>query len=123
MRQFLPVLLLTTIGCGVSEEDFQEEFAMGACSLMFECGATDDTGLGGGMLFFSTEGECVEFYDLVFALGTSGCDYDKKAAKECLAALDETTCDSSDDAGGEACGDVYTGDDCEWSGSSSDSGR
>lgn len=123
MRRLLPLLLVPLAACGVSEDDFQEEFSTAVCQTYVSCldDAASDSGFS--FSFFETEEECVQLYDLAFALGTSDCDYDKKAAKECLSEIEGATCDQlySDDFG-TACAEVYTGDACGWGGSGSDTG-
>lgn len=124
MRRLLPALLLAPlVACGVKEDKFQEEFGAKSCEALFECEVGGDSGSFGAGFFFETEADCVAFYDFAFALGTGGCDYDKKAAKECLAEIDDLSCDASgDDASTTgACAEVYTGDGCGW-GETSDTG-
>lgn len=124
MRRLIPALMLAPlIACGVKEEKFQEEFAAKSCEALFECAVGEDSGSFGVGLFFETEADCVALYDFAFALGTGGCEYDKKAAKECLTALDDLSCDAAGDdaSAGEACNEVYTGDGCGW-GETSDTG-
>lgn len=119
MKRLVPVLLLLG-ACGVSEEKFQEQYAEKACTLTMECSADESGGF-----FFDSQEECESFFALALSLGTDGCDYDKKAAKDCLNALDEATCDNAGDELESTCAEVYTGDECGMSGGDTgwDSGR
>ena len=122
MRHLLPLLLAPLVACGVSEDTFEEEFSTSVCETFVSC--LDEGGDSGfSFVFFETVDECVGFYELAFALGTAECDYDKKAAKECLAEIEGATCDEvMSDEMPSACDDVYTGDACGWGSSSSDTG-
>lgn len=65
---FVPLIALM-IGCGVSEDKFSEKFADKYCNEWTSCGAEEDWG------------ECpVGAGDVL----TSNCEFDAKAAKDCL---------------------------------------
>ena len=111
----LPLLL----ACAPSEEKFQERFAEASCEVLLEC-AADGSDSGFSMVLFDSQSQCVSFYSLVWGF-LGECEYDKKAAKECLKGLDDLSCDDSPESIA-SCEDVYSGSACEWSGESSDSG-
>ena len=112
-------LLPLLVACGPSEDKFQDRFAESACETLMEC-SEDGGDSGFSLVFFENQEQCESFYSL--AWGFMGeCDYDKKAAKECLKSLDDLTCDGALE-GPSACDDVYTGAACGWSWESGDSG-
>ncbi len=73
-------------GCGVSQSTFQSDYAAKYCALQFQC---EDTAALSA-LGWTDEAACVS--DLS-AVDTASTSYDKKAAKDCLTALDAVTCD------------------------------
>lgn len=103
-RTFLAILLLA--GCGVSEDRFLVEGVDAFCAAIATC-----TG------HVPTEG-CV---DTVRAADRQGCDYDPKAADDCLAALEAPTCVLHEGTGRtsldvpEACASVWPDCALTWS--------
>jgi hypothetical protein len=109
------LLFALLAACAPSEEKFQDRFAESACEVMLEC-AEDGSDSGFSLVLFENQEQCESFYSL--AWGFMGeCEYDKKAAKECLKGLDDLSCDGTME-GSSACDDVYTGAACGWSGES-----
>ena len=92
--------------CGVSEDEFREQFKQQVCETAMEC--MED----GDFTFFETQNDCELFVTLFMTAGTHGddCDYDKKQAKECLSDLEGASCDDSV----SACDDVFTGECGYW---------
>jgi hypothetical protein len=106
---WLPVVL--GLGaCGISEDKFQEEYVGSTCELMMECPDESATGVSFG---FDSAADCEAFIGAFFALSVGGCDYDAKAAKDCLASFDSMTCDASADTDAAVCAEVYSGE-CDW---------
>ena len=106
---WMPVLL-GLAACGLSEDTFQDEYVGKTCDLLMECADDSATGVSLG---FDSAADCEAFIGAFFALSVSGCDYDAKAAKDCLASLDEATCDSAAGTDAAACAEVYEGS-CGW---------
>ena len=109
MTRWMLVAVLGLAACGMSEDEYK------TCELLTEC-TGDTTGVSFG---FESAADCETFYGAFFGLGTSGCDYDAKAAKECVAELQDATCDGSEGSGTSACNDVYTGAACGFGGTTS----
>ncbi len=105
---FLPLL----VACGVSRDKFATQFPEKFCALEMECSSS---GSDSGFSLFETQEDCEGFVGLFVAL-SADCDYDKAAAKACLDALDEATCD--DDGFNSECDNVFTGGSCEGGGDS-----
>jgi hypothetical protein len=96
--RFLPLFLL--IACAPSEDEFQEESWGVTCDLLFECTSTEDIEAMGAFWFFGESvDDCYSLLDM--ATEDTGeetdCDYDKKAAKECLSEIEALTCDDFGD--------------------------
>ena len=106
---WLPVVL--GLGaCGISEDKFQEEYIGKTCDLMMECSDESATGV---TLGFDSAADCEAFIGAFFALSVSGCDFDAKAAKECLGSFDSATCDAVAGTEAAVCAEVYSGE-CGW---------
>lgn len=106
MRALWWTMFLVACG-GVSEDEFREEFTAKSCDLLFECAGDETT-----LFFFETPEDCRMFLSFVWTAVPDECDYDRKAAKECLQAMDDATCDEQEPEGYSACEEVYTGDGC-----------
>ena len=94
-------------GCGVSESKFHDEFSDAVCNKFEECAASADTdmeGMEGLEELFSTL--CGSLVQTVLTEAEKSCDYDKSAAKDCLDAIEKTSCDS-DPLNVKACEAVY----------------
>ena len=112
MNRFVALLLPLLTACGLSRDKFEEQFPEKLCTLEMECMAD---GSDSGFSLFDTQQDCEAFVGLFIAM-SADCDYDKKAAKSCLDALDEATCD--DDGSNSECDNVFTGGSCEGGGDS-----
>ncbi len=84
---FLSILLPA---CKVSEDKFIEEAAQSICSKWFECAEEEDL-----EMMWDDEGECREFIEGENQPegDEADCEYDAKAADDCLDAYDEMDCD------------------------------
>lgn len=113
MTRSLVALLPLLVACGVSEDKFKDKFAEKSCEVLLECapGGGTDSGFGS---FFGSQEDCESLYSFAYAF-MGECDYDKKAAKECLKALDDASCDESPEEI-TACEEVWSGDTCGWGG-------
>lgn len=76
-------------GCGISQESFHLDFATQYCALLFEC--EDAAALAA--LGWTDVDTCVADQSEV---DTGETEYDRRAAKECLAALANVTCEDLD---------------------------
>ena len=112
-------LLVGLVGCGVSEEDFQDEFITKSCEVIQDCGATTTTGLS---ITFESQADCESFYSSFLGLALSGCVYDEVAAAACLDDVSGATCAVATNAAAiSSCSDVYTGASCGWGTTTTDS--
>ena len=97
--RFLPLLMLAA--CAPSQEQFEEQSWQASCDLMFECVTDEEREAMGAFWFFGeTVDDCYALIENVeddTASSDSECDYDKNAAKECLAELEARTCDDFND--------------------------
>ena len=108
------ISLFALIACAPSQEEFEEESWGITCDLLFECTSADEIEAMGQFWFFGeTAEDCYALLDAASSdTGTSEeaeCDYDKNAAKECLAELEKLTCDEFEDTTSEtpeACNNV-----------------
>ena len=114
--RFLPLLLLAA--CAPSQEQFEDQSWQASCDLMFECITDEEREAMGDFWFFgATVDDCyalIENAEDDTASSEPKCDYDKNAAKECLAGLEALTCDEFNDGSYEtppACADVCGGGD------------
>ena len=85
----LSSLIATGCGGGVSEDEFGEEFAKVYCAKMFEC----FDAMAGKM--YDDEEACRQAMEGDDNPGdkTDDCDYDSKAADDCLDAFDAESCE------------------------------
>lgn len=114
MSRFSLLALTVLVACGVSEKKFENEYVAKSCELLVDC--ADEN--GSDFLTFESASECESFLGAFFSLGTTGCDYDAGAAKDCLVELKDATCESGEPS---ACGQVYTGAACGFSSTTSTS--
>ena len=86
----LSSLIATGCGGGVSEDEFGEEAAKSICAKMFEC--LDESVV---TKMYADEEACQEALSSDYDPGakTDDCDYDSKAADDCLDAFDAMSCD------------------------------
>jgi len=98
--------LMTLSACGVSEDEFREQYKEAICSLVMECQSDDD------IFIFDSQGDC-ELFVTLFSSGTHGddCEYDKKQGKECLGDLEEASCETDTVP---SCEEVFAGDCGYW---------
>jgi hypothetical protein len=85
-------------GCRFKEERFMEESLEASCVWIAEC-----------LELFETADACIEEYQEAVLLDF--CEYDPKAAKECVKALQELTCDDTEVP--DECNEVYFNCDCD----------
>jgi hypothetical protein len=105
--RFVALMGLTSLAaCGVSEDEFREQYRETICSLVMECQSDDD------FIVFDSQGDC-ELFLTLFTSGTHGddCEYDKKQGKECLGDLVEASCETDTVP---SCEDVFIGDCGYW---------
>ena len=108
-------LLPLLVACAPSEAKFQDRFAEASCEAILECSeGGSDSGFSMGL--FDNQEQCESFYSLAWGF-LGECEYDKKAAKECLKSLDDLSCEGSPETL-SACDDVYSGAACGWGGTS-----
>jgi len=92
MRPVAPLLSLMLVGCGVSEDEFQNRYGEKYCDQQLSCVPESECDYAG------------------YPDPTKGCDYDPAAAKDCL--KDEWTCNVEFDPvvfpeSAKTCDDVY----------------
>ena len=97
-------LLLLLLGC-TSEETFEDEFIGSQCALLMEC-------QGETLALFDDAASCEAQYADWYVAWTEGCAYDPHAARDCLGAIEDASCDDRDGVGAE-CDPVWTGE-CPW---------
>ena len=101
--RFLPLFLL--VACAPTQEQFEEDTWEMSCDLMFDCTTEEErSALGPFWIFGETAQDCYALDDETTedtAGADEDCDYDKQAAKECLAELETLTCDDFGDFGYE----------------------
>jgi hypothetical protein len=87
----LSSLIATGCGGGVSEDEFAAEFAKSYCAKMFEC--MDQKALD--FMGWDDEEACRQAMDGDGKGGdkSDDCNYDSKAADDCLDAFDALSCD------------------------------
>ena len=86
----LSSVIATGCGGGVSENDFGKEAAKSICAKMFEC--LDKSVLN---KMYADEAACQDALSADYDPGAKNadCNYDSKAAGDCLDAFDAMTCD------------------------------
>ena len=87
VRAGLLALVVSAVGCGPSQASFDSDYASKYCALMFQC--EDASVLA--TLGWEDEDACVASQSVVDTGATS--NFDPKAARRCLDALDGVTCD------------------------------
>jgi hypothetical protein len=109
MKKIVGLAALVLGGCGgVSEDEFAEKYPEKYCALAFECSEE------GGTSLFATEADCVTFLSLFSSLVPEGCEYDSDKGAACLDEIDAATCDAIATGDGVAsCEQVYGGEDCD----------
>lgn len=106
-RGLAVMVLVLSSGCAYSREKFTDEYASESCAALFEC---DESGAG---LFFEDEDQCNSFVSALFNMvpgEEDGCEFDSKAAKDCVADIKSMDCDAM--VSGESpssCDEVFTG--------------
>ncbi|MFT4625885.1 MAG: hypothetical protein ACI8PZ_004556 [Myxococcota bacterium] len=115
MYRFSLLALTVLVACGVSEKKFENEYVAKSCELLVDCAGESSS----DFLTFDSASECESFLGAFFSLGTSGCDYDGAAAKDCLAEIKDATCESGEPS---ACNKVYSGAACGFTSTTSSSG-
>ena len=113
MRYLAPLILM--MACAPSEDKFDAETIAITCDKTFECTAEEDIAAAqdiGFWPFGSDVAECVEILTEASAdaSDTAATDlvYNKEYAKDCLAAMEEMSCDDFSSGVPSACEDVYT---------------
>ena len=106
-----PLLLTLLISCAPSEDEFAGELVEISCDRIFECTAQEDIDAMGILWIFGDDAEeCYELFEddsgTDTATAEDDCEYDKKAAKECLKEFDALSCDDGLDAWPDICDDV-----------------
>jgi hypothetical protein len=106
--------MMLMIACAPSEGKFESENISITCEKMFECTAEEDIAVAQDMGFWSFGSdveECVE----ILTESSEGDDtastdllYNKQYAKDCLAAMEEMSCDDFSSGLPAACEDVYS---------------
>jgi hypothetical protein len=119
MRVGFGAVLVVCVGCGgVSEDKFAKKYARSSCEVIVDCIDTMpdlDTELM--QAFFGDVDSCANLLEAGVYMSDDGCDYDAKAAGDCLADINNATC--TDMLAGAspditACVDVYSGSNCAW---------
>jgi len=113
MMMALPAVL---IGCGVNEEQFEDEYLQATCDKLFECTDAADIKAAGDFWFFGADSaECYDILssgDTVADTGSTEvaeCTYDKSYAGECLADYEALSCEDYAAASfPDSCNNVYT---------------
>ncbi|MGB0639426.1 MAG: hypothetical protein ACPGTU_08840 [Myxococcota bacterium] len=84
----LMILAILTMGCGISEEKFNEKYAEAYCEWLENCGKLSEQ--------FGTPETCITNRE-IFAdevLSPEECTYDKVSAKDCIKDIeDNESCD------------------------------
>lgn len=94
--------LVALAGCGYSEDSFEEDMIDAMCNKMDECGWLDDLGW--------TLDECLN-QSSTDTGGEECVDYDGGAAKDCVTAVEDATCDDyAAGTGLDVCEDVCSND-------------
>jgi hypothetical protein len=110
-------MLLTVFlgGCGMSSSNYLESYAEIYCDRITNECADDD------FVMFESASDCELFLNGFGSLAVADCDYDAKAAKDCIKEIEEATCDDINAGDGTAsCDIVYTGGSCDDDGDDSD---
>ena len=114
MRYLVPMILM--MACAPSEDKFEAETIAITCDKTFECTAEEDIAAAQDMGFWplgSDAAECVEILteaseEETEDTASTGLVYNKEYAKDCLAAMEEMSCDDFSSGLPSACEDVYT---------------
>lgn len=103
----LALLLPALTACYPDEDEFRDEQISIACEYYMECYSGDDDYV---YFAFDSQSECEAFFGAFAGYYDDyydTCEYDKKAAKECLDAYDQITCDDTE-VDYSACENVYS---------------
>ncbi len=114
MHRALPLLLLWTTACGISQEKFVEKFAAQKCDNIEECGKMSE--------LHGTYDECIREYEIIADEEMIGenCSIISDKARECLKELRKTNGECPvTDAQSPACAEVG---DCAGGGGGGDTG-
>lgn len=102
--RYLALLITGLSACALPTEDFIYEAAVWDCTWALEC-LEDDT-----LTFYgwTDQSACVESRGSAWSAVSESCpDYDKKAAKECLAQMETRVCGDAEIPLPEICAQVY----------------
>lgn len=94
-----PLAAVLLVGCGYSEATFQEEYVEVYCAWTVDC------------QFYDDESACREAYSDFPAADRSDCEYDGRAARDCVNELDALECPTVENepiAFPNACNAVWT---------------
>ena len=98
-RTLAGLALALLVGCGLSEDKYATKIAVAQCALYEECGYLQAYG--------DTVAACesaIEELSKAYVTDET-CDYDARAARQCLREVKETECDT-DGEGDSSCDDV-----------------
>ena len=106
-RFLLATSLVALTACGMSEDKYNEESIRLSCEFIIECYAD--------LELYADVDECIADVTADQEDPPEGCEYDAKAAKDCLSGLDEMACPAEGDLPETpaACEDVYVCEDTE----------
>lgn len=122
MRVWTGIVALGLVGCfgGMSEDKFAEKYALESCELLFDClDQVDTSSTFGTFMFFDDVESCANLVEASVYLSNDNCDYDAKAASDCVDSLKGVTCDPEDamtftQSPDPSCTAVYSGESCQW---------
>jgi hypothetical protein len=99
-------------GCGgLSEEKYQEKVIDKSCDLYLNCEFENEQ--VAKFYAFDDKDECVALFEAYLPLMESEtCEFDSEIANECLAALNDFTCEDIDAGKNPDCDNPYSGE-CE----------
>lgn len=113
MRYLVPTILM--MACAPSEDKFEAETIAITCEKTFECTAEEDIAAAQDMGFWPFGADAAECKEILTETSeetddTASTDlvYNKEYAKDCLAAMEEMSCDDLSSGLPSACEDVYT---------------
>jgi len=109
MREALTLCaLLPLVACGLSPEEFNEEYVALYCDVAVDCDASN--------LFFETVEDCESFVGALtsgvasYAESADDCDFNKDNASACLDDMADVTCEDLDTL--SSCQAVFEGSGC-----------
>lgn len=106
MKRFMYVAgLVALTGCGLSEDKYAEESIRLSCEFIMECYAD--------LELYASVDECITEVTADSEDPPDTCEYDAKAAKDCLSALEDMECPAEGELPETpaACEDVYVCED------------